>query len=80
MLHQLSYQANWEQVVIWVDYKPVDGEMDDDNTEISHAFEMRMRINEFDHRILATERQILSHQFVHQSKYPTVDYKWRKYP
>ena len=55
-------------------------ETDDDNTEISHAFEMRIRINEFDHRILATERQILSHRFVHQSKYPTVDYKWRKHP
>ena len=23
VLNQLSYQANWEQVVVWVDYKPV---------------------------------------------------------
>ena len=22
--HQLSYQAHWEQVVIWVHYKPID--------------------------------------------------------
>ena len=28
VLHQLSYQANWEQVVMWVDYKPVDVEID----------------------------------------------------
>ena len=27
VLHQLSYQANWEQVVVWDDYKPVDGNM-----------------------------------------------------
>ena len=32
VLHQLSSQANWEQVVMWVDYKPVDVEIDDDNT------------------------------------------------
>ena len=25
-LHQLSFQANWEPVVLWVDYKPVDDE------------------------------------------------------
>ena len=25
VLHQLSYQANWKQVVMWVDYKLVDG-------------------------------------------------------
>ena len=22
VLHQLSYQTNWEQVVMWLDYKP----------------------------------------------------------
>ena len=27
VLHQLSYQANWKQVVMWVDYKLVDGEI-----------------------------------------------------
>ena len=32
VLHQLSYQVNWEQVVMWVDYKPVDVEIEDDNT------------------------------------------------
>ena len=32
VLHQLSYQANWEQVVVWVDYKLVDMEISDDNT------------------------------------------------
>ena len=34
LLYQLSNQANWEQVVMWVDYKPVDVEIDDDNTGI----------------------------------------------
>ena len=24
VLHQLSYQANWKLVIMWVDYKPVD--------------------------------------------------------
>ena len=24
VLHQLSYQTNWELVVMWVDFKPVD--------------------------------------------------------
>ncbi|KAK2553844.1 hypothetical protein P5673_024834 [Acropora cervicornis] len=32
--HQLNCQVNWEQVVVWVDYKPVDVEIDDDNTGI----------------------------------------------
>ena len=32
VLHQLSYQANWEQIVMWVDYKPLDVEIDVDNT------------------------------------------------
>ena len=32
VLHQLSYQTKWEQVVVWVDYKPVDVEIDYDNT------------------------------------------------
>ena len=41
-LHQLSYHANWLQVVIWVDSKPVDGETDDDNTGIFHVFEIRV--------------------------------------
>ena len=27
VLHQLNYQANWEQVVVWVEYKPVDVEI-----------------------------------------------------
>ena len=41
---------NWEQVVTWVHYKPVDVEIDDDNTGIFHAFELQMGMNEFDHR------------------------------
>ena len=32
VLYQLSYQANWEQVIMWVDYKPIDVEIDDHNT------------------------------------------------
>ena len=24
VLHQLSYQVNWELIVMWVDHKPVD--------------------------------------------------------
>ena len=32
VLYQLSFQANREQVVMWVIYKPVDAEIDDDNT------------------------------------------------
>ena len=31
VLYQMSHQANWEQVVMLVDYKPVDVEMDDDD-------------------------------------------------
>ena len=34
VLNQLSYQANWEQVVMWIDYKPVDVEIGDDITRI----------------------------------------------
>ena len=30
VLYQLSFQANWEQVFMWVDYEPVDMEIDDD--------------------------------------------------
>ena len=32
VLYQLSFQADREQVVMWVIYKPVDAEIDDDNT------------------------------------------------
>jgi len=39
-LYQLSYQVNWERVVISVDYEPVDVEIDDDNTGTFHLFEM----------------------------------------
>ena len=34
VLQQLSYQSNWEQVVMWIDYEPVDVEIDGDNTGI----------------------------------------------
>jgi len=32
VLYQFSYQAYWEQVVVWVNYKPVDVEIDDDDS------------------------------------------------
>ena len=51
---------------MWVDYKPVDVEIDDDNTGIFHVFEMRIGMNEFDHRILALlSRCCLSSAKVH---------------
>ena len=49
VLHQLSYQANWVQVITRGDYKPVELEIDDDNTGIFHAFELLIGMNEFDH-------------------------------
>ena len=39
---------------MWVDYKSV-ARCGDDNTGIFHVFKTRIRINEFDHRILATK-------------------------
>ena len=47
VLHQLSSEANWEQVVMWVNYKPVGVEIDDDNTGIFQVFELRIGMNEF---------------------------------
>ena len=38
MLYQLSFQANWEQVVMWVDDNHVDVEIGDDHTGIVQAF------------------------------------------
>ena len=38
---------------MWVDSKSVDVEIDDDNTRISHVFEMWIGMNEIDHRMLA---------------------------
>ena len=35
---------------MWVDYKPVDVDIDDGNTGIFHGFELRVGMNEFDHR------------------------------
>ena len=34
VLHQLNFQANWEQIAVWIDYKPVDVEIGDSNTII----------------------------------------------
>ena len=34
VLHQLSYQVNWELVVMWLDYKPVEVNVDDVYTRI----------------------------------------------
>ena len=47
VLRQLSYEANWEEVVMWVDYKPVDVEIDNHNTGIFHVFELRIGISQF---------------------------------
>ena len=33
-LYQLSYQASWEHVIMWVDHKPIDVEIHDNNTGI----------------------------------------------
>lgn len=41
-----------EQVVVWVDYMPVDVEIDG-NRRIFHVFEMWFGMNEFDHHVLA---------------------------
>ena len=38
--------------MIWVDYKPVNVEIDDDNTGIVRVFEIRIGMNEFDHRMM----------------------------
>ena len=40
---------------MWVNYKPihVDVEIDDNDTRIFPVFEMQIRMNEFDHGILA---------------------------
>ena len=37
---------------MWVDYKPVDVKIDDDNTGIFHVFQLRIEMNESDHRSL----------------------------
>ena len=42
MFQQLSYQANWVQVVMWLNYKPVYVEIDDDNTGLFPVFEIRI--------------------------------------
>ena len=34
VLNQLNFQANWEQVAVWIDYKPVYVEIGDSNTRI----------------------------------------------
>ena len=46
VLDKLSYQANLELVVMWVDYQPVDVEIDDDDIRIL-VFEMCIGMNEF---------------------------------
>ena len=43
VLHQLSYRANWELVVMWVDFKPVDVEIEDVNKRIFLVFERQVR-------------------------------------
>ena len=46
VLYQLSYQAKWERVVMWVDFKPVDVEIDDVNSRIFLVTEMQTRAAE----------------------------------
>ena len=49
VLRQSSYQAKLEQVVMWRDYKPVEVEIDDDNTGIFHVFEIQILNNHDPH-------------------------------
>ena len=42
---------------MWVNYKPVDLEIDDDNRGIFHVFELRMGMNEFDCSFLSLRKQ-----------------------
>jgi len=51
VVHGPKKRPTSEQVVIWVDYEPVDVKIDDDNKGIFCVFEMRIGMNEFDHRI-----------------------------
>ena len=51
VLHQLSYQANWEQVVVWVDYKLVDVEIDNANTRITQEFASHHLIRHFKYKL-----------------------------
>ena len=46
VLYQLSYQAKWD--IMWVNYKPADVDVYDDNTRISILNAEWM--NKFDHR------------------------------
>ena len=39
VLHLLSYQANCELVIMWVNYKPIGLEIDDDNRGIFRVFD-----------------------------------------
>ena len=52
VVHGPKKRPTSEQVVIWVDYKPVNVEIDDDNTGIVRVFEIRIGMNEFDHRMM----------------------------
>lgn len=56
VLYRLSYQANWELVVTWVNYKRVDVEIDDDNTDTSYVVELS--------RLLTTSFQCFFNQIV----------------
>ena len=55
MMLRLSPKALfiWRNLEKWVDCKSVDVEIVDDNGRIFHVFQMRIGMNEFDHRILA---------------------------
>lgn len=42
VLYQSSYQANWEQVIMWVGCKPVDVEIDGDLRVFSYWTTLQM--------------------------------------
>ena len=53
MLYPLSYQANWEVVVIWADDKPVDDGYRSIDLMLIHEFhvlELRIEIDVYDPR------------------------------
>ena len=40
---------------MWVNYKPVDMDIDDDNKGIFHVFEMQIGMNEFHHSMMLNQ-------------------------
>ena len=70
MMLRLSLKALfiWRNLEKWVDCKPEDVEIVDDSEGIFHVFQMRIGMNEFDHRILALLKAALKcddQKFIH---------------